>query len=126
AGKRDRKDEQEGDRVAAEEAEAADRRSSGGTEHERNRGREPAGLQREDERVTRLGVVPGGVEPLRAEAGDRPALDVRGADRVDADQDERDPQEEHDEQSPQTEGQPCRARFHYSASNAPRRFASVR
>src|SRR5205807_8708180 len=126
ARQRDRQDEQERDGVSAEEAKAAHRCRRSRPEDERERRREPAGFQRELQRVPGLGVVPGRAEPLRAEARNRPALDVGGVEGVDADEDERNPEEENDERRPQTERQPRGPRLHYSASNAPSRLASVR
>src|SRR4029078_5672060 len=81
-GEPDRQHEDERDRVAAEEARA--RQAEGGKrpQRERDDGCEEPGAEREPERVPHLLVVPRLVEPLRREAWDWPALDVRGVERV--------------------------------------------
>src|SRR5579884_296321 len=125
-GQRDRQDEQERDRLAAEEAEARDRRGGHRPEHERDAGRRRADLDRQQERIPRVGVVPRDAEPVQRPAGDRPALDVRLVERVDRDDHERDPEEEDHERRPDAEPETGRPRLHQSASNAPRRRAISR
>ena len=56
--------------------------------------REQRRLEREHERVPHLLVVERDAEPVRREAGDRPALHVRAVERVDHDQDQRQPEEQ--------------------------------
>jgi hypothetical protein len=51
-------------------------------------------------------VVPRLREPLRREAGDRPALDVRRVERVDAHDRERDPEPEEDQPGPDPQPRP--------------------
>src|SRR5215210_6048154 len=124
ARKRDRQHEQERERLAAEEAEA--RHGGGGhrPEHERDPRRGERRLQREQQRVTGLRVVPRDAEPPQREAGDRPALDVGGVEGVDEDHREREPEEDDDEGRPDAEPQARGAALHQSASIAPARRAS--
>jgi len=81
-------------------------------EGERDCRGEAGGLQGKDERAARILVVPRRVEPLRAEPRDRPALDVRGIEGIDADQDERDPEKQDHEHRPEPERHASCACFH--------------
>src|SRR5579862_3034410 len=111
-GQRDREHEQERDRLAAEETEAGDCERRGGAEHDRGSSREQRTPHREPDRAPNLLGVPGGLEPVRREARDRPALNVRAVERVDHDQRERDPQERDHEGSPDPETDAGRALLH--------------
>ncbi len=126
-GQGDRQQEQERDRLAAEEAEAVDRRRRHRPEHERDAGREERDPHGEPDRPAHVRVAPRDAEPVRRPAGDRPALDVGGVEGVHGDDHERDPEEEDDQQRPQAQRDPRSQRLHrYRASNAPSRFATRR
>src|SRR5512133_2273886 len=122
SGQRQRKDEQERDRLSSEEAEAGDRRRGHRPEDEGNRGRDEGDLHREPERVADLLVVPGDAEPVERPARDRPALNIRAVEGVERDQDEWNP-EERDHQRRQDAKRDASTAPGHSASNAPRRFA---
>src|SRR5262249_21557558 len=125
-GERDRQHEQERDRLAAEEAEPVHAERRRGAEHERDQRRQRRGLEREPERLLHVGVVDRRPEPLRRQAGDRPALHVRLVEGVEADDADRDVEEREHERDPDAERDPCAAAFHQSASNAPSRRAITR
>ena len=112
ARQRDRDDDEERDRVDAEEAVARDGEGRRGAEHERDRRRGAGGLEREHERVAHLLVVPGDAEPARREVLDRPALDVRAVEGVEHDHRQRHVQEQHDEQRPDAQERAGGPRFH--------------
>src|SRR5438105_3748595 len=121
SGQRDREDEQERDRLAPEEAEPVHPERRHRAEHERGRRRERRRLQREPERLLHVAVVNRGREPPCRQPGDRPALDVRLVERVEADDRDRYVQEREHERDPDPERGAGGARFHHDSITAPRR-----
>ena len=89
AGKGDRQDHEERDRVAAEERIARDRERGERAEHERDRRRAEAGLDRRQQRVAGALVVDRSAPPVERQAVEGPALRARGVEGVEADHDQR-------------------------------------
>ena len=109
---RDREEQQERDRLAAEEAKAVDRGGGRSPEHERDRGRRQADLERKPERAARLRIVPGLVEPVEGEPGDRPTLDRRTVEGVGHDQQQGEPEKRNHRHRRDAQADACAPRFH--------------
>src|SRR5207247_10066910 len=79
---RNRKYEEERDRLPAEESEAVHRERRGRAENQGDRRRPEAGFEREPERLSHLRGVERRTEPFGGLVGDRPALRGVGVTRV--------------------------------------------
>ncbi len=124
-GQSERQHEQERDRLPAEEAVAGHGCGGHRPEHERDNRRDGCNLQRELECAANVRVVPGDAEPVGGPVRDRPALQGRAVERVERDDNERDPEEGDHERRPDRERDTGAAGGH-SASNAPSRRAISR
>src|SRR5215470_16973382 len=118
-------DEEQAHHLAAEEPGAVDRERGARAEDEGDRRRQEPGLERHEQGRPHVVVVPSGAEPLERQPGNGPALDVRGVERIQEDQEDRDVQEQHDKDSPEAQEDASADAFHrlpsilYSASKAP-------
>jgi hypothetical protein len=126
SGQREGQDQQQAHGVAAEERHAVDGKRGARAEDERDRGGGQAGANGQAQRRAHLWVVPGRHEPFRRQAGDGPALDVRGVERVQKDQQDREEEKEEDKHGPDPKRDPSPETFHQRASKAPRRRAAKR
>ena len=125
-GQREREDDEEGDRLAPEEAVARDRERREPAEQDGDRRRAERRLQGDDERVAHPWVVDRPTEPLGRQPFDRPDERATGVERVEADHEQRhvDERQRQTRQTAQEPGAGTRRRHRFS--NAPARRASSR
>jgi len=131
-GQRQRQHQQEGDRLAAEEAEAVDGEGRQATDQQCQAGCPNGCLDRGQQRVANLAVLPGRGEPAGGEAAYRPGLGARRVEGVEEDDRQRDVEKEQDQRGRDCQPDAGRERVGpagrgaHSASSAPSRRAPNR